>query len=157
MSPSGLVAVTVNGSASAALTYWPGDEIETVGAWLSRFTVTGVEARELPALSVATARTSYAPSASGVVFQSDGVDVQLPAPLGEYWNAIEGDGRRRAETRVAGRVGRRRVEGAAGVVGDADGEAGGGEGGGRAGRGDGARAGGVRVELDRRAGLRRAR
>src|SRR5919201_1685649 len=92
MSPSGLVAVTVNGSASAALTYCPGDEIETVGAWLSRFTVTGVEARELPALSVATARTSYGPSASGVVFQSDGVGVQLPAPLGEYWNAIDGDG-----------------------------------------------------------------
>jgi hypothetical protein len=58
MSPSGLVAVTVNGSASAAFTYWPGSEIITVGAWLSTFTVTDADVRELPALSVATARTS---------------------------------------------------------------------------------------------------
>ena len=51
---SGLVAVTVNGSAAALFTYVPGAVIETVGAWLSTLTVRMADVKELPATSVVT-------------------------------------------------------------------------------------------------------
>ena len=54
ISVSGLVAVTVNGSAAALFTYVPGAVIETVGAWLSTLTVRMADVKELPATSVVT-------------------------------------------------------------------------------------------------------
>src|SRR6187200_1855764 len=48
ISVSGLVAVTVNGSAAAPFTYAPGAVIETVGAWLSTLTVRVAEVKEFP-------------------------------------------------------------------------------------------------------------
>ena len=84
---SAAVAVIVRGSGEASLTYEPaaGEEIETVGGWLStRTPITSADVVAFPARSVARARRSYSPSVSAVVSQSGGVAVQSFAPAGEY-------------------------------------------------------------------------
>ena len=69
-SPSGVVAVTVNGSAAAAFTKAVGAVIVTLGAVLSTVTVWVVEAKVLPASSVVRTRRSKSPSVSAVVSQA---------------------------------------------------------------------------------------
>ena len=62
---SGLVAVTVNGSASLAFTYAPGLVMVTSGLLLSTSTVRVAEVTWFPATSAVMTRRSYSPSSNG--------------------------------------------------------------------------------------------
>src|SRR4051794_21552833 len=87
------LVVTVSGidAGAAAFTYWPGALKAIDGAWLSVSTVTIEETAELPAASVAVARSSYERSARAVVFHGDEMTLQVEPPSLDAWRTTPGD------------------------------------------------------------------
>src|SRR3954463_7468361 len=87
------LVVTVRGidAGAAAFTYGPGALKAIDGAWLSVSTVTIEETAELPAASVALARSSYARSARAVVFHGEEMTLHVVPPSFDAWRTTPGD------------------------------------------------------------------
>src|SRR3954452_5131714 len=87
------VVVTVNGieAGEAALTYCPGALNAIDGAWLSTSTLTIADVWELPAASVAVARSSYEPSPSDVVSHGEEMTFHVVPPSCEAGRPTPGD------------------------------------------------------------------